>query len=182
MLNVRKFHNKTPQIGDNVFVDPMAYVLGDVELQDDVSIWPMVAIRGDLEKITVGKRSNIQDGSILHTTRRNQTHPKGFPVIIGEDVTVGHSVTLHGCTIRDRVLVGMGAIILDGAVINSDIMIGSGALVSPGKELESGYLYLGSPAKQARPLTQDEIGFLKISVNNYLKTKDEHLAMIDEWK
>ena len=181
MLSIRDFKGKSPEIGENVFIDPMAYVLGDVELGDDVSVWPMVAIRGDLEKITIGDRSNVQDGSILHTTRRNKAFPNGFPLTIGKDVTIGHSVTLHGCTIHDRVLVGMGAIVLDGAVVHSDVMIGSGALVPPGKILESGFLYLGSPAKQARLLSDDEKAFLKISIVNYLKTKDEHLSMMSTW-
>jgi carbonic anhydrase/acetyltransferase-like protein (isoleucine patch superfamily) len=181
MLSIRTFKNKSPQIGENVFIDPMAYVLGDVKLGDEVSIWPMVAIRGDLEKITIDDRSNVQDGSILHTTRRNKTYPNGFPLTIGKDVTIGHSVTLHGCTIHDRVLVGMGAIVLDGAVIHSDVMIGSGALVPPRKVLESGFLYLGSPVKRARPLSDDEKAFLKISIQNYLKTKDEHLSMMPKW-
>ncbi|MCF6767757.1 gamma carbonic anhydrase family protein [Thiotrichales bacterium 19S11-10] len=180
-LSIRTVNNHTPVIGNGVFIDPSAVVSGLVTLDDDVSIWPQVSVRGDLEKITIGKRSNIQDNSLIHTTRRSKSNPKGFPCIIGKDVTIGHGVILHGCTLENRVLVGMGTIILDGAYIQSDVMIAAGSLVSPGKILESGFLYMGSPAKKIRPLTDEEINFLTISSNNYLETKNQHLGASKSW-
>lgn len=178
---IRTVNRHTPKIGERVFIDPSAVVSGLVTLEDDVSVWPLVSIRGDLEAIKIGKRSNIQDNSVIHTTRRTSTFPEGFPVSIGEDVTVGHGVILHGCTLADRILVGMGAIILDGVHIESDVIIGAGSLISPGKRLESGALYIGAPAKKARDLTKDELRFLKISSENYLETKNQHLEASKQW-
>lgn len=178
---IRTVNGHTPMIGQSVFIDPSAVVSGLVLLEDDVSVWPCVSIRGDLEKITIGKRSNIQDNSVIHTTRRSKQYPKGFPVHIGEDVTVGHGAIIHGCTLKNRILVGMGAIILDGAVIESNIMIAAGALIPPDKQLDEGYLYVGSPAKKARPLTENELQFLKISSNNYIETKNQHLEASKSW-
>lgn len=118
----------------------------------------------------------FRDGSVLHVTHKNKENPEGYPLVIGEDVTVGHKVMLHGCTIGNRVLVGMGAIVLDGVVIEDEVMVGAGSLVPPGKRLESGYLYVGSPVKQARPLKEAERAFLQKSSDNYVLTKDEYLA------
>ncbi|MGK4333078.1 gamma carbonic anhydrase family protein [Lonsdalea quercina] len=156
-------------------IDPSSVVIGDVSLANDVSIWPLVAIRGDVNTILIGERTNIQDGSVLHVTHRSAKNESGNPLVIGEDVTVGHKVMLHGCTIGNRVLVGMGSIILDRAVIEDEVIIGAGSLVAPGKRLESGYLYLGSPARKIRPLTSEEIDGLVYSANNYVRWKDEYL-------
>lgn len=173
---LRPYKEYSPQTGLRVMVDPSSVVVGDVELQDDVSIWPLVAIRGDVNRVVIGKRSNIQDGSVLHVTHKSAYNPEGYPLIIGEDVTVGHKAMLHGCTIGDRVLVGMGSILLDGVVVEDDVMIGAGSLVPPGKRLVSGYLYLGSPVRQARPLSEDEIAGLLYSSANYVRWKDDYLA------
>lgn len=145
-------------------------------MADDVGIWPLVAIRGDVNYVEIGARSNIQDGSVLHVTHKSAYKPEGIPLVIGEDVTVGHKVMLHGCTIGNRVLVGMGSILLDGVVVEDDVMIGAGSLVPQNKRLETGYLYLGSPVKQIRPLTEAEIDGLKYSASNYVKWKDDYLA------
>jgi carbonic anhydrase/acetyltransferase-like protein (isoleucine patch superfamily) len=161
-------------------VDDSSVVVGDVALQDDVSIWPLVAIRGDVNRVVIGKRSNIQDGSVLHVTHKSSYNPEGYPLIVGEDVTVGHKAMLHGCTIGNRVLVGMGSILLDGVVVEDDVMIGAGSLVPPGKRLVSGYLYLGSPVRQARPLSEDEIAGLLYSSANYVRWKDDYLAQESE--
>ncbi|XCW72303.1 gamma carbonic anhydrase family protein [Kosakonia cowanii] len=157
-------------------VDPTSVVVGDVRMAEDVGIWPLVVIRGDVNYVAIGARTNIQDGSVLHVTHKSSYNPEGNPLLIGEDVTVGHKVMLHGCAIGHRVLVGMGSIVLDGAVIEDEIMIGAGSLVPQNKRLESGYLYLGSPVKQIRPLTEAEIEGLKYSANNYVKWKDEYLT------
>lgn len=173
---LRPFKQLFPQSGQRVMVDTSSVVVGDVSLADDVSIWPLVAIRGDVNKVVIGKRSNIQDGCVLHVTHKSSYNPEGNPLVIGEDVTVGHKVMLHGCTIGNRVLVGMGSILLDGVIVEDDVMIGAGSLVPPGKRLESGYLYLGSPVKQVRPLTEQEIAGLLYSSSNYVGWKDDYLA------
>lgn len=173
---LRPFKDLFPQKGDRVMIDSSSVVVGDVRMADDVSIWPLVAIRGDVNHVMIGSRTNIQDGSVLHVTHKSTHNPEGCPLIVGEDVTVGHKVMLHGCTIGNRVLVGMGSILLDGVIVEDDIMIGAGSLVPQNKRLESGYLYLGSPVKQIRPLNEAEIAGLQYSANNYVKWKDECLA------
>ena len=173
---VRTYLHYSPQIGLRVMIDPSSVVIGNVELADDVSIWPLVAIRGDVNMVKIGARSNIQDGCVLHVTHQSDYNPTGYPLLIGEDVTVGHKAMLHGCSIGNRVLVGMGSILLDGAMIEDDVMIGAGSLVAPGKRLESGYLYIGSPARRVRPLTPAELEGLRYSANNYVRWKDEYLS------
>ncbi|ELY3774359.1 gamma carbonic anhydrase family protein [Cronobacter dublinensis] len=173
---LRPYKNTFPQTGQRVMVDSSSVVIGDVRMADDVGVWPLVVIRGDVNYVSVGARTNIQDGSVLHVTHKSSYNPDGNPLLIGEDVTVGHKVMLHGCTIGNRVLVGMGSIVLDGAIIEDDVMIGAGSLVPQNKRLESGYLYLGSPVKQIRPLKEAEREGLRYSANNYVKWKDEYLA------
>ncbi|AST71056.1 gamma carbonic anhydrase family protein [Kosakonia cowanii] len=173
---LRPYKDLFPTIGQRVMVDPTSVVVGDVRMAEDVGIWPLVVIRGDVNYVEIGARTNIQDGSVLHVTHKSSYNPEGNPLLIGEDVTVGHKVMLHGCTIGHRVLVGMGSIVLDGAVIEDEVMIGAGSLVPQNKRLESGYLYLGSPVKQIRPLTEAEIEGLRYSANNYVKWKDEYLT------
>lgn len=172
---LRRYKDLFPVIGDRVMIDASSVIVGDVRLADDVSIWPLVAARGDVNYIQIGARSNIQDGSVLHVTHKSAKNPQGNPLIVGEDVTVGHKVMLHGCTIGNRVLVGMGSILLDGVIVEDDVMIGAGSLVPQHKRLESGYLYLGSPVKQIRPLQEAELEGLRYSANNYVKWKDDYL-------
>lgn len=172
---LRRYKDLFPVIGNRVMIDDSSVIVGDVRLADDVSIWPLVAARGDVNYIQIGARSNIQDGSVLHVTHKSTKNPEGNPLIVGEDVTVGHKVMLHGCTIGNRVLVGMGSILLDGVVVEDDVMIGAGSLVPQHKRLESGYLYLGSPVKQVRPLKEAELEGLRYSANNYVKWKDDYL-------
>lgn len=174
-MNVRTFQGMTPKLGSEVFVDPTAVVLGDVELGDDVSVWPLTVIRGDMHRIRVGDRTSVQDGSVLHITHASDFNPGGFPLLIGSDVTIGHQAMLHGCTIGDRVLIGMGAMVMDGAVVEDEVIIGAGSLVPPGKTLESGYLYVGRPVKQVRPLTEKEMRFFTYTAANYVKLKNQHL-------
>ncbi|MGJ8679915.1 gamma carbonic anhydrase family protein [Paraglaciecola sp.] len=175
-MTIRKYKNTLPTLGKNTYIDDSAVLVGEVTCGDDVSIWPLVAARGDVNFIKIGHRTNVQDGTVLHVTRTSESNPGGFPLIIGEDVTVGHKCMLHGCTLGDRILVGMGAIIMDGVIVENDVFIGGGTLVPPNKTLKSGYLYVGNPAKQARPLKEAEIQFLKQSALNYIKLKDEYLA------
>jgi carbonic anhydrase/acetyltransferase-like protein (isoleucine patch superfamily) len=174
----RPYNGIYPSLGSNVYIDESSVVVGDITIGDDVSIWPLVAARGDVNKITIGARTNVQDGSVLHVTRKSTHLPQGYQLVIGEDVTVGHKCMLHGCTLKNRVLVGMGAIIMDNATVNDDVIIGAGSLVPPNKTLESGYLYVGSPAVKKRPLTVEELGFLKTSALNYVALKDEYLVSI----
>lgn len=172
---IRPYKDKTPRIGDQTYVDPAAVVIGDVSLAEEVSVWPMVVIRGDVNRVAIGRRSNIQDGSIIHTSRPTPANPGGYPVIIGDDVTIGHKAVIHACTIGDQVLIGMGAIVLDGAVIEDQVIVGAGALVTPGKRLVSGYLYTGSPARQARPLSDGEKAHFTVSADNYVRLKNDYL-------
>ena len=173
---MKSFRGKMPQLGERVWVDENAVIIGDVTIGDDSSVWPLVAIRGDMHSITIGARTSIQDNSCLHITHASTYKPEGYPLSIGDDVTVGHMAMLHGCTVGSRVLVGMGTTILDGAVIEDEIIIGAGSLVPPGKRLESGFMYMGSPVKQIRPLNKKEIEYFQYAGLNYVKLKDEYLA------
>ena len=168
-LSCRAFSGVSPKLGDQVFIDPSAVVIGDVELADDTSVWPCAVIRGDMHKITVGRRTSVQDGAILHITHASDFNPDGWPLTIGDDVTIGHGACLHGCTIGNQVLVGIGATILDGAVVEDQVIIGAGTLVPPGKRLISGYIYMGNPCKQSRPLKEQELAFFGYSAQNYVK-------------
>lgn len=172
---LRAFLDRCPELGDRVYIDPAATVIGQVRLGDDVSVWPNVVLRGDVHRIEVGARSNIQDGTIGHVTHDGPFTPGGFPLLIGEDVTVGHGAILHACRIGDRCLIGMGALVLDGAVIEDDVMLGAGSLVSPGKRLEQGWLYRGRPAVAARRLSEEELRMLRYSAAHYVRLKDEYL-------
>jgi len=174
-MSVRAYKGITPEFDDTVFIDESAVVVGDVKIGSNSSIWPIVAARGDVNYIEIGENSNIQDGSVLHVSRKSEKAPNGYPLIIGNDVTVGHKCMLHGCVIGNRVLVGMGAIVMDGVVVEDDIIIGAGSLVPPNKRLQSGYLYMGNPVIQKRALTEAEINFLKTSANNYVVLKQEYM-------
>ncbi|MGB1300908.1 MAG: gamma carbonic anhydrase family protein [Pseudoalteromonas tetraodonis] len=175
-MAIRSYKGITPAFNESVYVDESSVLVGDITIGDDSSVWPLVAARGDVNHIRIGQRTNIQDGSVLHLSRATKSNPDGYPLIIGDDVTVGHKVMLHGCVLGNRILVGMGAIIMDNVIVEDEVIIGGGALVPPNKRLESGFLYVGSPAKQARPLTEQELSFLKVSADNYVQLKDEYLA------
>lgn len=173
--HIRPFKNILPRIAATAYVDLAACVIGDVVIGEDSSVWPMVAIRGDVNVIRIGARTNIQDGSVLHVTHEGgPLSPDGNGLFIGDDVTVGHNVVLHACTVEDACLIGMGSVVLDGAVIKSGAMVGAGSVVSPGKVLEGGYLYLGTPARQARALNQNEKDNLLYSSRHYVKLKNDY--------
>lgn len=175
-MSIRAFENIHPTIGERVFVDPTALVVGDVAIGDDSSVWPMAAIRGDVHSIKIGKRTSIQDGSVLHVTHAGPYDPEGHDLKIGNDVTVGHKAMIHGCTIEDSCLIGMGSVVMDSAIIRSNVILGANSLVPPGRELEGGFLWVGSPARKIRPLNEEELNFFKYSADNYVKLKDRYLA------
>ena len=175
-MSIRPFQQHTPTLGERAFVDRSAVVIGDVEIGADSSVWPLTVIRGDMHRIRIGARTSVQDGCVLHITHAGPFNPDGYPLLIGDEVTIGHNVTLHGCTLGNRILVGMGSIVMDGAVVEDEVVIGAGSLVPPGKVLQSGYLYVGSPVKQARALNDQERAFFAYSAANYVKLKDLHLA------
>jgi carbonic anhydrase/acetyltransferase-like protein (isoleucine patch superfamily) len=165
-----------PVIGDRVYLHSSCQVIGDVKIGDDSSIWCNTVLRGDVNRIQIGRCSNVQDLTMGHVSHKTADKPEGSPLIIGDYVTVGHSVILHGCTIGDECLIGMGSIIMDNAVIPDRVMIGAGSLVSPNKKLESGMLYMGRPAKAVRALTEEEIVYLKYSAEHYMRVKNNYLT------
>ncbi|NVF16348.1 gamma carbonic anhydrase family protein [Vreelandella maris] len=173
---LRGYQGIEPQLGERVYIDPASVVIGDVVLGDDCSVWPMTVIRGDMHRIRIGARTSVQDGSVLHITHASDFSPDGFPLTIGDDVTIGHKAILHGCTLGSRILVGMGAIVMDGAVVEDEVIIAAGAVVTPGKHLESGYVYAGNPAKAMRPLKDKERAFFPYTAGNYVKLKERFLA------
>ncbi len=175
-MSIRGFRQKMPTIGRGSYIDDQAAVIGDVVIGEDCSVWPMAVLRGDVHSIRIGNRTNIQDGSVGHVTHYSEYNPDGASLIIGDDVTIGHRVVVHACTIGHRCLIGMGSVILDKAVIQDDVIIGANSLVSENKVLESGYLYLGSPVKQVRKLTENEIKFLPYSAQHYMTLKDQYLT------
>jgi carbonic anhydrase/acetyltransferase-like protein (isoleucine patch superfamily) len=174
-VNIRAYNDNFPVLGNEVYIDDTAVVIGDVQLGDDVSLWPMTVARGDVQSIRIGAQTNIQDGTVLHVTQRSHYNEAGHPLIIGCGVTVGHRAVLHGCRIGDLCLIGVGAVIMDGAVVEDRVMVGAGALVPPGKHLESGYLYVGSPAKPSRLLKESELEFLEFSRDGYVRLKNQYL-------
>ena len=178
-MNIRPYQGITPTLGERVFVDPSAVVLGDVTLAADVSVWPTAVIRGDVQSIKVGPRTSVQDGAILHVTHRGAGNPDGLALNIGSEVTIGHLAMLHGCTVADQVLIGMGSMVMDGAVVESQVVLGAGSLVPPGKVLRSGFLYVGRPAVQVRPLTDQELAFFSYTAANYVNWKNQHMQ--EEW-
>lgn len=173
--NIRPYLEHHPKIDSTCYIDEMSMVIGEVALAENVSVWPFAVIRGDVNHIHIGRNSNVQDHTMLHVSHKKADKPEGSPLIIGEDVTIGHHVKLHGCTIGNRVLIGIGTIILDDVVVEDDVMIGAGSLVPPNKVLESGYLYVGSPVKKVRPLTDKEKEFLPYSARHYVKVAGNYL-------
>lgn len=175
---IRPFNNKYPSLGERVYIDFKSTVIGDVKMGNDVSVWPMAVIRADVNFINIGDSTNIQDGAILHVTHEGPfTNLGGQPLILGQGVTVGHQVVLHGCRIDDFCLIGINAIILDAVHIEHHVMVAAGSLVPPGKRLESGFLYMGNPVKKIRPLTNKELEHLEYSATHYSRLKDKYLEV-----
>ncbi len=173
-MTIRTFLEHAPKIHSSAYVDATALVIGQVTIGKQSSIWPMTVVRGDINTVVIGERSNIQDGSILHVSHDGKYSPGGAKLTIGNDVTVGHSVVLHACTLKDCCLIGIGSVILDNAIVHKHAMVGAGSLVTNGKELEGGYLWMGRPAKKVRALTEEEIEYLSYSAEHYVKVKEMH--------
>ena len=185
-MTIRRFEKYNPKIHKSAYVDETAVVIGRVEIGEESSVWPMTVIRGDVNTIKIGKRTNIQDASVLHVTHAPNEHSEkigaaqtGYALVIGDDVTIGHKALLHACEIQDRVLVGMGAIVMDGTVVETETMIAAGSVVPPRKTLESGYLWVGNPARKVRELTDKERKYLKYSAEHYVRLKER--TETDEW-
>ena len=175
-MNVRPFRDWRPAIGRRVWIDPSATVIGRVTLGDDASIWPGAVLRGDVNRIEIGARTSIQDGSILHVASDRLAGGGGIPLLVGDDVTIGHRVILHACTVGRRCLIGMGAILMDGVVVGDESIVGAGSVVPAGKQIPPRTLWVGSPARQARVLTDKEIAYLAESAAHYVALKDDYLA------
>ena len=175
-MPIESYRNILPQIGERVYLHSSSQVIGDVKIGDDSSVWCNTVLRGDVNRIVVGRGTNIQDLTMGHVSHKTTEKPDGSPLIIGDYVTVGHSVVLHGCTIGNECLIGIGSIILDDAVVQDRVMVGAGSLVAPGKVLESGKLYIGRPAKAVRELTQEELAHLRYSAEHYMRLKDDYLG------
>jgi len=174
-MPLTNYLDTSPVLGERVFIHSSSQVIGDVKLGDDSSVWCNTVLRGDVNRIVVGRGTNVQDLTMGHVSHKSQEKPEGSPLLIGDYVTVGHSVILHGCTIGNECLIGMGSIIMDDAVIPDHVMIGAGSLISPGKVLESGMLYMGRPAKLVRALKPEEIAYLRYSAEHYMKVKNNYL-------
>ena len=173
-MTIRDFEDKQPNIQPTAFIDDTALVLGDVQIGENSSIWPLTVVRGDVNSIQIGNNTNIQDNSVLHVTHDGPYNPGGFDLKIGSNVTVGHRVILHGCQVGDSCLIGMGTTIMDGAIIESHTLIGAGSLVTPNKHLESGYLWMGSPIRKVKKLSDEELESIEYSALNYVDLKNRH--------
>jgi carbonic anhydrase/acetyltransferase-like protein (isoleucine patch superfamily) len=176
-MNIRPYRDIAPRLGARTYIDPAATVIGDVVLGDDVSVWPQTVIRGDVNFVRIGARSNVQDGVVIHVSH-DGPHAKlgGFATVIGCDVTIGHKAILHACEVEDAVLIGMGAIVLDGALVKKHAFVGAGALVPPGRTVGEGELWVGNPARKLRLLSDAEIEGLHYSAQHYVRLKDEYIA------
>ncbi|MBN9423184.1 MAG: gamma carbonic anhydrase family protein [Candidatus Accumulibacter sp. 66-26] len=165
-----------PVLAERIYLHASAQVIGDVRIGRDSSVWCNAVLRGDVNRIVIGECSNIQDLTMGHVSHKNAAKPEGSPLLIGNHVTIGHAVILHGCTIGDECLIGMGSIVMDDAVVERRVMLGAGSLVPPGKVLESGHLYVGRPAVKVRALSDEELAYLKYSAEHYVRVKNNYLA------
>ncbi len=174
LTNIRSYCEHTPHIAKSAFIDPSAVIIGRVTIGDGASIWCNAVIRGDVAEIKIGNNSNIQDLTMLHVTHHNPGKTAETPLIIGNNVTIGHNCCLHACTLHNNILVGMGTTILDNVIVEDNVMIGAGSLVPQGKHLNTGYLYFGNPVKAIRELTTAEIKHLEYSAQHYVKIAHNH--------
>ena len=170
-------NGRAPQIDPSAFVAEGARLIGDIEIGADASIWYNCVIRADVNRIRIGARTNIQDGSVVHCDSPKPGNPEGFPTLIGEDVLIGHLAMVHGCTLHDRAFVGLGSIVMDGCVIESDAMLAAGAMLTPGKRIPSGQLWAGRPAKYVRDLSPEEQAGMRAGVEHYVENAKAHAAV-----
>lgn len=175
-MALRDFENHSPEIHESAYVDEAALVVGEVQIGRDSSLWPMSVARGDVNRIEIGARSNVQDGSVIHVTHDGPYSPGGIATTIGDEVTIGHLCLVHACTIGDRCIIGMGSVIMDGAELADEVLLAAGSLVTPGKRLETGWLYRGRPARPVRRLDGHELDMLRYSADHYVRLKDRHAA------
>lgn len=168
-MNLISYKGITPLIKENSFIAPGSYIIGDVSIGSETGIWFNCVVRGDVDKVSIGNRTNIQDGTVIHVTRG------GHPTVIGDGVTVGHKVMLHACKLEDGCFVGMGAVLMDDSVVESGAMVAAGAILTPGKIVKKGQIWAGNPARYFRDLSEEEQNFIKISENNYVKHVYEYL-------
>jgi carbonic anhydrase/acetyltransferase-like protein (isoleucine patch superfamily) len=173
-MSLRSFDGRAPRLGSGAWVDESAVVIGDVDLGADASVWPAVVIRADVNRVRIGALTNIQDGSVLHVNAPSPGRPDGDALTLGARVTVGHHAILHGCTVEDDCLIGMGALVLDGALIRSGVLLAAGALVAPGKVLDGGWLWAGQPARAVRELRPEERERIAQSAVHYAALKERH--------
>ena len=167
-MNLIRFRGKAPSIDPTAFVAPGAQLIGDIELGPEASIWYNCVLRGDMNRIRIGARTNVQDGSVIHVDPPRPGGPEaGFPAIIGEEVLIGHMAMVHGCILHDRAFVGLGSIVMDGCEIEGDAMLAAGAMLTPGKRIPSGQLWAGRPAKYVRDLTAADIEGMRMGVAHY---------------
>ena len=175
MSQIRAYQGFIPEIGENCFIDPSSVIIGRVKIGRNSSVWCNSVARGDVSSIEIGENTNIQDLTMLHVTHYSPGISTESPLVIGNNVTVGHNCCLHACTVMDNVLVGMGSTLLDNCVVEQNVLIGAGSVVAPNKRLKSGYLYFGNPLKQVRPLSPEEIEFIQYSAQHYVRVKNAHL-------
>lgn len=173
--NLQRFGEHEPRTGERVYIHHSASIIGDVEIGADSSVWPGAVIRGDINSIRIGKRTNVQDLTLLHVSHKSPANLEGSALVIGDNVTIGHTVILHGCTVESECLIGMGSILMDNVIVKKHVFLGAGSLVPEGKVLESGYLYMGRPAKKIRALTPEEIKHFLWSAAHYVQVKNQYL-------
>lgn len=174
------FHGKAPRIHDSAYIAPGCRIIGDVEIGPDVSIWYNCVIRADVNRVVIGARSNVQDGTVIHCDSPKPKRPEGFPTLIGEDVLIGHLAMVHGCILEPRAFVGLGSVVMDGCVIESDGMLAAGALLTPGKRIASRQLWSGRPASYMRDLTDTALAEMQAGVAGYVENGRRHAAAVAE--
>jgi carbonic anhydrase/acetyltransferase-like protein (isoleucine patch superfamily) len=177
-VTILPFHGKMPRIHDSAFIAPGCRIIGDVQIGPDVSVWYNCVIRGDVNRVVIGARSNIQDGSVVHCDGPDPRHPEGFPTVIGEDVLIGHMAMVHGCTLEDRAFVGLGAVVMNAATIESDAMLAAGAMLTSGKRILSRQLWGGRPAAYMRDLNDAAIEDMQAGVARYVENGRRHAAAL----
>jgi len=177
-MSLIPFGGKTPLVDPTAFIAPGVRLIGDIEIGAESSIWYNCVLRGDVNHIRIGARTNIQDGSVLHVDSPLPGHEAGYPTLIGDDVLIGHLAMVHGCTLHDRAFVGLGAIVMDGCEIESDAMLAAGALLTQGKRIPAGQLWAGRPAKYVRDLTEADIAGMQAGVAHYVANAKLHAEAV----